>query len=223
MNTLKLMEYSQFLRHKYLETLSKLSWEDVVKDRGASFPSLRDIYLHIVFVADAYINYALQGNPNYPGVNYNEYDSIEKMQKYLDDVESKANAYLSKVTPEELARNGKENSVTAPRSSSPLRTCCWISFRRRPITGENCWRSCGRWTWRRRTWDTSSFCGRKTANKCIGQGAVVLACSDGKWQGAAVRATLWRQPQRSDLDRRLLGANRVHHLFYSPERVVQYR
>jgi uncharacterized damage-inducible protein DinB len=105
MKTLKLMEYSQYLRHKYLETLSKLPWEEVVKDRGASFPSLRDIYLHIVFVADAYINYALQGNPNYPGVNYNEYDSIEKMQQYLEAVESKANAYLSKVTPEELARN----------------------------------------------------------------------------------------------------------------------
>ena len=105
MNTLKLLEYSQFLRHKYLETLSKLSWEDVVKDRGASFPSLRDIYLHIVFVVDAYINYALQGNPNYPSLNYNEYDSIEKITKYLEQVESKTNAYLSKVTPEELARN----------------------------------------------------------------------------------------------------------------------
>lgn len=104
MNTLKLMEYSQVLRHKYLEALGKIPWEEVIKDRGASFPSLRDIYLHIVFVVDAYINYALQGNPNYPSLNYSEYDSIEKMQSYLDQVESKANAYLSKVTPEELAR-----------------------------------------------------------------------------------------------------------------------
>jgi uncharacterized damage-inducible protein DinB len=105
MNTLKLLEYSQFLRHRYLETLSNLSWEEVVKDQGASFPSLRDIYLHIVFVADAYINYIVQGNPNYPGVNFSEYDSIGKITKYLEQVESEANAYLSKVTPEELARN----------------------------------------------------------------------------------------------------------------------
>jgi uncharacterized damage-inducible protein DinB len=105
MKTLKLLEYSQFLRHKYLETISKLSWEEVVKDRGASFPSLRDVYLHIVFVVDAYINYIMQGNPNYPSLNYNEYDSIEKVTKYLEQVESKANAYLSRVTPEELAKN----------------------------------------------------------------------------------------------------------------------
>jgi uncharacterized damage-inducible protein DinB len=105
MKTLKLLEYSQFLRHKYLETLSKLPWEEVIKDRGASFPSLRDIYLHMVFVVDAYINYGLQGNTNYPNVNYKEYDSIEKITKYLEDVESRANANLSKMTPEELAKN----------------------------------------------------------------------------------------------------------------------
>ena len=58
----------------------------------------------MVFVVDAYINYVLQGNPNYPGIDYNEYDRIEKITKYLEQVESKANAYLSKVTPAELAR-----------------------------------------------------------------------------------------------------------------------
>jgi uncharacterized damage-inducible protein DinB len=105
MKTLKLLEYSQFLRHKYLETLSQLPWEELVKDRGASFPSLRDIYVHIVFVVDAYINYMLQGNPNYPGVNYSEYDSIGKMTKYLEEVESKANLYLGKLTPEDMVRS----------------------------------------------------------------------------------------------------------------------
>ena len=104
MNILKLVEYSQFLRHKYLETLSTLPWEDVVKDRGASFPSLRDIFLHMIFVMDAYINYALQGKSDYPSVNYNEYDSIAKMTNYLEQVESKANVYLGKVTPKELAK-----------------------------------------------------------------------------------------------------------------------
>ena len=105
MNTLKLMEYSQFLRHKYLETLSKLPWEEVVKDRCASFPSLKDIFVHMVFVVDAYINYVMQGNPKYPIPNYNEYDSMEKITKYLEQVESKAGVYLSKLTPEGLAGN----------------------------------------------------------------------------------------------------------------------
>ncbi len=105
MNTLSLLDYSQFLRHKYLDALSKLPWEEVVKDRGASFASLRDIYLHMVFVVDAYINYALQGNRNYPNVNYNEYDSIEKIAKYRDDVEARAKANLDKMTSDALAKS----------------------------------------------------------------------------------------------------------------------
>lgn len=105
MNTLSLLDYSQFLRHKYLDALSKLPWEEVVKDRGASFASLRDIYLHMVFVVDAYINYALQGNRNYPNVNYNEYDSIEKIAKYRDDVEARAKTNLDKMTPDVLAKS----------------------------------------------------------------------------------------------------------------------
>jgi uncharacterized damage-inducible protein DinB len=105
MNVLRMLEYSQFLRHQYLETLSKLPWAEVVKDRGASFPSLRDIFLHMVFVTDAYINYALQGNKNYPNVKYEEYDSIEKIRKYMEAVEAHTSANLGKMTPEQLEKS----------------------------------------------------------------------------------------------------------------------
>lgn len=105
MKILQLMDYSKDLRHRYFETLSKLPWAEVIKDRGASFPSLRDIFLHMVFVTDAYINYALQGNKNYPEVKYEEYDSIEKVKKYLEDVEAKATVSLDKMTPEQLQKS----------------------------------------------------------------------------------------------------------------------
>jgi len=105
MKILKLLEYSQYLRHKYLETLSKLPWREVIKNRGASFPSLRDIFLHMVFVTDAYINFALQGNMKFSQVQYEEYDRIEKIRKYMEDVEAKAAANLNKMTPEQLEKS----------------------------------------------------------------------------------------------------------------------
>jgi len=105
MYTLKLLEYNQFLNRKYLDTLSKLSWEEVIKDRSASFPSLRDIFLHVLAVTDGYFNYVSTGSMNFPNLNFNEYDSIEKITTYLEQVEANVNAYLSKVTPEELSRN----------------------------------------------------------------------------------------------------------------------
>jgi len=104
MEAVKLLEYSQYLRHRYLETLGKLPWDEVVKDRGASFNSLRNIYLHSVSVLDFNANYVIQGDANYPRINYDDYDSIEKINRYLEQVESKANAYLSNATLVELSR-----------------------------------------------------------------------------------------------------------------------
>ena len=99
----KLLEYSQYLRHRYLETLDKLPWEEVVKDRGASFNSLRNIYLHCITVLDRYINNLLKGD-TFTRIDFDDYDNVEKIRNYLEQVESKANAYLGKVTPEELSR-----------------------------------------------------------------------------------------------------------------------
>jgi len=87
-----------------LEALGKLPWEEVVKDRSASFNSLRNIYLHCVTVLDFYVNHLIQSDSAYPIINYDDYDNVEKINAYLEQVESKANAYLSKVTPQELAR-----------------------------------------------------------------------------------------------------------------------
>jgi len=103
-NAVKLLEYNQELRYRYLDKLSELPWEEVVKDRGASFPSLRDIYLHCVVCVDGIVNNILQGIPSFPRINYDDYNSISKIREYAKQVESEANKYLSKVTPEELSR-----------------------------------------------------------------------------------------------------------------------
>lgn len=104
MYTVKLIEYNQFLNREYLETISKLSWEEVIKDRSASFSSFRDIFLHILAVTDAFFNTIIDGVSNYSNLDSNEYDSIEKITAYSEQMEAKVSAYLSKVTPEELSR-----------------------------------------------------------------------------------------------------------------------
>ena len=103
-NVIKLLEYNQELRSVYLDKLSELPWEEVVKDRGASFSSLRDIYLHCIICVDGFVNNILQGFLSFPRINYDDYESIEMIREYLDQVESEANKYLSKITPEELSR-----------------------------------------------------------------------------------------------------------------------
>jgi uncharacterized damage-inducible protein DinB len=103
-DAVKLLEYSQELRHRYLAKLSELPWDEVIKDRSASFSSLRDIYLHCLVCVDGIVNNILQGDSSFPRINYDDYDSIEKMREYGKQVESKATENLKKITREELSR-----------------------------------------------------------------------------------------------------------------------
>jgi len=104
MNVIKLMEYSRLLRHNYLDAFSKLPWEEFVKDRGASFDSLRNIFLHCVDVLDYFANHLFQGDAERKRVNFDEYNNFEKIKDYVERVEAGAGVYLSKITPEELSR-----------------------------------------------------------------------------------------------------------------------
>ena len=100
-----LLEYNRYLRHQYLETLGNLPWEAVIEDRAASFNSMRNIFLHCIGVLDWIVNQLLQGgDPSFPRIKFDDYDSVEKIQKYVEQVESKGNEYLSSITPEELSR-----------------------------------------------------------------------------------------------------------------------
>jgi uncharacterized damage-inducible protein DinB len=97
-----MLEYSQYLRHSYLDTFSKLPWDEFVKNRGASFDSLRNIFLHCVDVLDFLANHLIQGDTERIKVKFDDYDNLEKIREYVDRVESDANEYLSKIAPVEL-------------------------------------------------------------------------------------------------------------------------
>ena len=104
MDVIKLMEYNQLLRHNYLDAFSKPPWEEFVKDRGASFDSLRNIFLHCVDISDFFFNRLFQGDAERKRVKFDEYDNFEKIKDYVQRVESGAKEYSSKITPEELSR-----------------------------------------------------------------------------------------------------------------------
>jgi len=104
MKVIELLAYSQFLRHSYLDTFGKLPWEEFVKDRQASFGSLRNIFLHCIFVFDLWINHLIRGDDHVPRINFEDFDSMDKVREYMERVESDVSHYLSTVTPEELSR-----------------------------------------------------------------------------------------------------------------------
>lgn len=102
---IELIRYGQFTRRKYLEVLSALPWDEVVKDRGASFGSFRNVFLHSVAAPDRYINYIIPDKlDEYAPLRFEEFQNIESITSFVDQFEAKVNQLLGKLPPSELLR-----------------------------------------------------------------------------------------------------------------------
>jgi uncharacterized damage-inducible protein DinB len=100
----QLLEYNQFLRKKYFQTIATLPWAEVVKNRHASFDSLRNIFLHCVAVFEYGNKLLHENNAQFPQIIYEDYDDIEKIRRYQKRVEENFNTYLRNLTADELNR-----------------------------------------------------------------------------------------------------------------------
>lgn len=106
-NVVRLHKYAQFLRHQYLDTFETLPWEDFIKYRGASFDSLRNIYLHSIECVDFITRLIQSDNPlniRHMSIPFEEYSTIESIRAYLEQVESRFRSLLIQLTPTEMGR-----------------------------------------------------------------------------------------------------------------------
>jgi len=110
-----LFEYSQALRNRYSEQLAKLPWKEVVKGRGGSFDSLRNIFLHTVDAEDRLVNYVILGRTeDWVSQSPDEFRDMDSISKRAKEVESKTKAYVAKLNSPEL-----ERKVEMPRRGMP--------------------------------------------------------------------------------------------------------
>ncbi len=117
MEAAKLIYYTHAARQRYLKMLAELPWEEFIEDRGASFASMRNIFLHVLDVEDRLINYVIpERSQEWIQQDYLKFTDMSSIEKRAEDVEKKANAYLASLTPRELDRK-----VTLPwRRNPPL-------------------------------------------------------------------------------------------------------
>ena len=103
MKTTNLIRYNHQVRQLYYEVISKLSWKEFVKARGASFDSIRNIFLHLTLVEDRWINYII---PNRFGkwvdLDFDKFDSFEKIEEYMVHTKESSEKYLQKLSLKEL-------------------------------------------------------------------------------------------------------------------------
>jgi len=115
MDIVDFVRYTHAVRELYFEALEKLPWEEVIKPRGASFDSLRNVFLHLTAVEDRWINYTLRGRlKEWVEHNFNDFTTFDSLKSYKNYTKERTEEYLQKLTCEELNRN-----ITLPWGNTP--------------------------------------------------------------------------------------------------------
>ena len=100
-----MIQYTHAARRNYLKTLNELPWKEVIKDRGASYPSIRDIFLHALDAEDLFINYIIAGkSEKWVEQNCGKFQNMRQIEQRVENVEKKVDAYLKKSTKSQLAK-----------------------------------------------------------------------------------------------------------------------
>lgn len=115
----KLLEYNETIRHRYFQTFTKLPRKEFVKNREASFHSMKNIFVHTLSAVDYWLD-VLQEQNEHARKDYDEYNSLEQVRGYMDHVEKRTRTYLDSLSPKKLQKtyalkddDGKTQKVTA--------------------------------------------------------------------------------------------------------------
>ncbi len=102
-NIIDLLKYNEDIRHRYFETLASLSWNELIKNRGASFESFRNIFIHTIGCTDYWLDFLLKEHLRTQG-KYEEYTSINQIREYMKHVEMRMKIYLDSLLPSDLEK-----------------------------------------------------------------------------------------------------------------------
>jgi uncharacterized damage-inducible protein DinB len=89
----KLLKYNDIVRHRYFEQFTKLAWEEFIKNRKASFNSIRNIFVHTLGATDYWLDF-LQKENLHSKRKYDEYKTFEEVKAYMEQVEKRMQNYL---------------------------------------------------------------------------------------------------------------------------------
>lgn len=114
-----LLEYNEEVRHRYFDALTRLPWDELVKNREASFHSLRNIFIHTLGAIDYWLDFLLK-EQLHSHREFDEYNSIEDVRRYMQQVEARLQRYLDSLSSKELMKKytrtndaGENTEITA--------------------------------------------------------------------------------------------------------------
>jgi uncharacterized damage-inducible protein DinB len=105
LNIKDLFGYNWYSRHRLLKSMAEIPWETVIESSGASFDSIRDIFIHSLQAEHMWIR-RLSGRSTEGiyGAPFAKYTDINSIEAYADTVEAETDEYLKKLTDQELRK-----------------------------------------------------------------------------------------------------------------------
>ena len=97
----ELLEYNKQVRYRYLQTISKISWRDLIKNREVSFNSIRNVFIHTLKAIDHWLDFLLKEH-NFKNKQYDQYENIEEIYGYVDHIERRMEKYLDSLSTSKL-------------------------------------------------------------------------------------------------------------------------
>jgi uncharacterized damage-inducible protein DinB len=118
MNVEDLIRYNHAVRELYLEALAKLPWEEVVKARGLSFDSARNVFLHLTLVEDRWISYILPNRMgNWKDPYFETYQDLNSIRDYANRTKASTEKFLQEMKPHDWNKK-----ATLPWKNFPSNT-----------------------------------------------------------------------------------------------------
>jgi len=100
-----LYEFAIETRLRFLASFRDLGWEEFTRDRGASWNSMRGVFIHILEVEDSWLHYDARGIPwPFGDRDPSVFTSFDQVETYDRELTAKTRKLLENLTPEVLAR-----------------------------------------------------------------------------------------------------------------------
>ena len=99
----QLIEYNEKIRHRYFEALKKVPWVEFVKNREASFHSMKNIFIHTLGAVDYWLDFLKKENVH-SHKEFDDYLNFQDVNAYMEQVEKRTHGYFDSLPPDGLTK-----------------------------------------------------------------------------------------------------------------------
>ena len=99
--------YNWHVLQDYCDALSNLPAEELLKNREASYHSMKNIFFHILGVHDGWLNVTAQGesaNPPFYEKDFDDVRTMSELRDYMEKIVAKEEQFLETLTDKDLDR-----------------------------------------------------------------------------------------------------------------------